>query len=158
MPVNFKLDMQKYAVGRRANSEEWNTVTRTLEGTTAVGFGVPVAAGAVAHCIVPLSATGQNVEGITEAVAILPRPGDAFAQYDNVPVMQDGVIGVQIGASAVTRGAQARFDTVNKVWTAAAQSATIATIPGAQFEEAAAANAIGLVRYVRPIPSLSVMV
>jgi hypothetical protein len=41
-------------------------------------------------------------------------------------------------------------------WTGAAQSATVVTIPGAQFEEDGVSGAVGVVRYRRPVPSLSV--
>lgn len=154
MPLSYRDTTTAYAVGRRANMEEWNTITRTLEGATAVGFGVPVIAGTGAHTCAPLTAASQNVLGITEAVATLPRPGDAFAQYDAVPLCETGVIGVLLGAN-VTKGAQARFDVTNKVWTGAAASSTVLTIPGAQFDEAGSSGAVGIVRYRRPVPSLS---
>lgn len=155
--INYQERMTAYAVGRRANMEEWNTITRTNSGTALIGFGVPVMPGTGDHTCVELSATnGQNVLGITEASAVLPHPGDSYAQYDSVGVCEVGVIGVQIGATAVTVGQPARWDTANKVWTAAAQSATVVTIPGAQFDESAQAGSVGIVRYRRPVPSLSV--
>lgn len=154
MPITYRDTLAAYAVGRRANMEEWNTITRTLEGATALGFGVPAINGTGEHTCAPLTAAAQNVLGITEASLVLPRPGDAFAQYDNVPICESGVIGVLLGAN-VTKGAVARFDVTNKVWTGAAASATILTIPGAQFDEAGSSGAVGIVRYRRPVPSLS---
>lgn len=156
MPLTFKENLDSYAVGRRANMEEWNTITRTKEGAATLGFGVPAMPGTGEHTCVELDATnGRNVLGITEASQVLPRPGDAYAQYDNVGICEVGVIGVLLGAN-VTVGAQARWDTANKNWTGAAQTATVVTIPGAQFEVAGASGAVGLVRYRRPVPSLSV--
>lgn len=154
MPITYSNILAAYAVGRRVNMEEWNAITRTLEGATPVGFGVPVIAGTGAHTCAPLSATGQNVLGITEADPTLPRPGDAYAQYDNVPICESGVIGVLLGAN-VTKGAQARFDITNKNWTGAAASGTVLTIPGAQFDEAGSSGAVGKIRYRRPVPSVS---
>lgn len=154
MPITYSNTLAAYAVGRRVNMEEWNAITRTLEGATAVGFGVPVIAGTGAHTCAPLTAAAQNVLGITEADPTLPRPGDAYAQYDNVPICESGVIGVLLGAN-VTKGAQARFDITNKNWTGAAASGTVLTIPGAQFDEAGSSGAVGKVRYRRPVPSLS---
>lgn len=154
MPITYSNSLAAYAVGRRVNMEEWNSITRSLEGATALGFGQPAVAGTGKHTVVPLSATGQNILGITEADATLPRPGDAYAQYDNVPVCESGVIGALLGAN-VTKGAQARFDITNKVWTGAAASGTILTIPGAQFDEAGSSGAVGVVRYRRPVPSVS---
>lgn len=156
MALTFKQNITAYAVGRRANMEAWNTITRTKEGTGVLAFGVPVMAGSGAHTCVLIDATnGRNVLGITEASPVLPRPGDAYAQFDNVGICEAGVIGVLLGAN-VTRGAQARFNTANGTWTGAAQSATVVTIPGAQFEEDGSNGAVGLVRYRRPVPSLSV--
>lgn len=156
MAMTFKKSISAYAVGRRANMEEWNTVTRTKEGAGTLAFGVPVMPGTGAHTCVILDATnGRNVLGITEASVVLPRPGDTYAQYDNVGICESGVIGVLLGAD-VTLGAQARFNTADGTWTGAAQSATVVTIPGAQFDEAGASGSVGIVRYRRPVPSLSV--
>lgn len=154
MAISFKTSISAYAVGRRANMEEWNTVTKNAEA--ALAFGVPVMPGSGANSAVILDATtGRNVLGITEASAVLAHTGDAYAQYDNVAVCESGVIGVLLGAD-VTAGAQARFNTANGTWTGAAQSATVVTIPGAQFDEAGVSGAVGIVRYRRPVPSLSV--
>jgi len=154
MAMNFKTNISAYAVGRRVNMEEYNTLTKTAEA--AINFGVPVMPGSAADTCVTLDATtGRNVLGITEATVTLPRPGDAYAQYDNVTVCESGVIGVLLGAN-VTAGAQARFNTSNGTWTGAAQSATVVTIPGAQFDEAGSSGSVGVVRYRRPVPSLSV--
>jgi hypothetical protein len=154
MPIIYRENMIAYAVGRRANMEEWNAITRTLEGETPLGFGVPAIAGTGAHTCAPLTAAAQNVLGITEASLTLPRPGDQYVQYDNVAICESGVIGVLLGAN-VTKGAQARYDVTNKVWTGAAASATVLTIPGAQFDEAGSSGAVGIIRYRRPVPSLS---
>ncbi|MFA7174475.1 MAG: hypothetical protein WC340_13910 [Kiritimatiellia bacterium] len=161
MAINFKGNLAAFAVGHRANMEEWNTITRVKgDADTSTGaplpFGVPVKPGTGAHTCVEITATtGENVLGITEASQTLPHAGDAYLQYDNVAICEVGVIGVLLGAD-VTRGAQARWDTANKVWTGAAQSATVVTIPGAQFDEAGTSGSVGVVRYRRPVPSLSV--
>lgn len=156
MAVTYAETLTKYAVGRRANMEEWNTITRTKEGSSTLAFGVPVMPGTAAGtCIILDATTGRNVLGITEASQVLPHTGDTYAQYDNVPVCEIGVIGVLLGAN-VTEGAQARFNTANSTWTGAAQSATVVTIPGAQFAEAGSSGAVGIIRYRRPVPSASV--
>lgn len=154
MALNFKEDIAAYAVGRRVNMEEWNTITRSAEAS--VGFGVPVKPGTGAHTCVEITATtGENVLGITEASQVLPHTGDAYAQYDNVAICEFGVIGVELDDDVV-RGAPARFNTVSGKWTDAAQSATVVTIPGAQFEYDGTAGTVGAIRYRRPVPSLSV--
>lgn len=156
MATIYRDNIPAFTVGRRANMEEWNAFTRTKEGEGVLAFGVPVMPGTGEHTCVALSATtGQNVLGITESNQVLPHGGDGYQQYDNVAICEFGVIGVQLGAN-VTRGAQARFNTANNTWTGAAQSATVVTIPGAQFEETGLNGTVGVVRYRRPVPSLSV--
>ena len=156
MPVTYRDTIPAFAVGRRVNMEEWNTITATKEGSGTLAFGVPVMPGTVeGTCVALDSTTGRNVLGITEASQVLPHTGDGYEQYDNVAICEVGVIGVLLGAN-VTKGAQARFNTSNGTWTGAAQSATVVTIPGAQFDEAGVSGAVGAVRYRRPVPSLSV--
>lgn len=156
MAIQYKERLAAYAVGRRANMEEWNAITRSNQGEAEIGFGVPVMAGTVEHSCLELDATtGRNVLGITEASAVLPHPGDFYAQYESVAICESGVIGVLL-SSNVTVGQPARYNTTSKTWTSGAQSATIVTIPGAQFDENGASGAVGIVRYRRPVPSLSV--
>lgn len=156
MAIQYKESMAPFAVGRRVNMEEWNAITRTKEGEGDLAFGVPVIPGTGTHTCVPLDATtGQNVLGITEANQVLPHPGDVYQQYDNVGICEFGVIGVELGAD-VTKGQPALFDTAAGNWTNAAQSATVVTIPGAEFEEDGASGSVGAIRYRRPVPSLSV--
>lgn len=160
MAVTYRDTIPAYALGRRANMEEWNTITRTNESATAIGFGVPVMVGTGEHTCIPLDATnGRNVLGITEASQVLPAIGastaDSYPRYANVAICESGVIGVLLG-KAVAKGAQARWDTAAGKWTDAAQSATVVTIPGAQFDEAGADGSIGIIRYRRPVLSLSV--
>ena len=156
MSVVYKTELAALAVGRRANMEEWNTITRSLDGSSALGFGVPVMPGSADHTCKELdSTTGRNVLGITEANQVMDHTSDAYAQYDNVAICEVGVIGVLLG-KAVTAGAAARWDTAAKKWTDAAQSSTVVTIPGAEFDAAGAKDTVGIVRYRRPVPSLSV--
>ncbi len=154
MPISFKENMAAYAVGRRANMEEWNTISRTSSGAAAIPFGVPVINGTAYHTVLPLTAAAQDLAGITEANVILPHVGDNYVQYDTVAVCETGVIGVLLGAN-VTKGAQARFNVTAQNWTGAAASGTVLTIPGATFDEAGASGAVGIVRYRRANPSVS---
>ena len=157
MVVTFRENPKSYMRGRRVNAEEWNGISRTFEtgGNAQLAFGVPAVAGTGDRGCVALTAAAQNVLGITETNQVLTRPGDYYLQYDNVPICESGVIAVLVGASSVSKGAQARFDVTNGVWTAAAASATVLTIPGAFFDAAISANDVGPLRYRRPQPSLS---
>lgn len=156
--LNFKNDFPAFAVGRRVNSEEWNAITRTFEAgddTTRLLFGAPAVAGTGKHSAIEASAGAQNFLGIVEAMPNLPRAGDGYARYDNVPICESGVIGVPVEGN-VTKGAAARWNTATRKWTAAAQSATVLTIPGVQFEETATAPGVTAVRLRRPVPAATV--
>lgn len=156
MPITYASSQPDYTVGQLIDMREWNGVSRVLHGAVVIPFGAPVVAHASAdYGCSPLTATGQNVIGIARLNHVLFHEGDEYRENDVVSVIDEGPIAVRIGAAGATKGAQARWDTVNLVWTGAAASATVFTIPGAQFEFNAAANAIGVVRYKRPIPSLS---
>lgn len=95
--VTYATSITPYARGRRCNSEEWNTITRTFETDAQLGFGVPVQRGTGDHGIVAW--TSGDFLGVTEASLMLPHPGDYFVQYDNVPVCRMGVIGVLVSGS-----------------------------------------------------------
>lgn len=154
MPPIYRDTIPFYAVGRRANAEEWNGISRTLAGAANVGFGVPVINGTDRHTVLPLTAAAQVVAGITEANFVLPHPGDFYEPLDTVAVCEVGVIGVLLGAN-VAKGAAARFNVTAQNWTGAAASATVLTIPGATFDEAGVSGEVGIVRFRRPNPAAS---
>lgn len=147
----YRDNQPAYSLGRRVNMEEWNTSTFVNTQSANIAFGVPVVADGGEIGTKNLTAAGENILGITEADLTV---GGAFAKGDNVPVCEVGCIAVELGAN-VTRGAQARFDLTAKKWTGGAASATVMTIPGAQFDEAGVSGQLGVVRYRRPVPSLS---
>ncbi len=156
MPITYAASQPDYAVGQIINMEEWNGISRVLNGATPILFGAPAIAHATAeYGCGPLTAAGENVLGIARLNHVLYHTGDQYQENDTVSIITDGVVGVRLGA-AVTKGAQARFNVTNGTWTGAAASSTVLTIPGAQFEFAGASGAIGVVRYKRPVPSLSV--
>lgn len=157
MPIKYSDTIEPFALGRRRNMEAWNTITRSAEAD-GLKFGVPVQPGTARHTCKALSGNAQNILGITEATVTQSASDtekDAYAEGDSVAICEMGVIGVLLG-KAVTAGNQARYDLTAGKWTDAAQSGTVATIPGAQFEESGGADGeIGLVRYRRPVPSVS---
>lgn len=150
--MEFKKELGAYAVGRRANQEEWNTITRVATGK--IGFGVPVTddSGVENGCKATI-ADGDNIIGITEASQVLPHEGDEYIAKDNVAVCEFGVIGVVAGGT-VTKGTQAEWDTTNG-WVQGGDSDDIFTIPGAEYETGGSKNDIVLIRYRRPVQSLA---
>lgn len=154
MAIKFGLNPATRQVGQPVNMEEWNA--RTITAGATVGFGVPVVQGTGDQVGVEASAAAQAVLGISFAEQLLSHQGDEYRIYDNMTVAEQCVVGVKIGATAVTAAnGQARYDVTNKVWTGAAASATVLTIPGATFDEPIAANGVGALRYRRPNPSVT---
>lgn len=141
----YKKDLSKYALGRRVNMEEWNTRTGVAAG--AIGFAVPVQAGPLGGRQVSVWDGESVILGVTEASVVLPRPGDAYVQFDNLAFCESGVLGVDV-TGPVTKDAPAFFDTATGKWTATG-SATALAVLGATFDEAGA-NAIVPLRYRRP--------
>lgn len=153
MAIKFGEAPATRQIGQPVNMEEWNARSISAGGT--VGFGVPVVQGVGDQVGVEASAAAQDVLGISFAEQLLSHADDEYQLYDTMTVAESCVVGVQIGATAAVSGAIARFDVTNKVWTSAAASATVLTIPGAQFDEPIAANGVGALRYRRPVPSLT---
>ena len=151
--LNFNEKFPAYALGRRVDSQEWNTFSRSLVGSTAVGFGAPVTASGN-DGFAPLTAAAQVVLGITEADQTLPHPDDEYRQYETAGICEIGCIGVLLGAD-VTVNSQARWNVTDKAWTGATASATVLTIPGATFERSGKSGEIGVVRYRRTNPSVA---
>lgn len=155
MAIPYAASQPDYAVGQLIDMREWNGVSRILAAGANLPFGAPVIASGTADLeCAPLTAAAQNVIGIARLNHVLYHTGDYYEPNDTVSVIDMGVIGVTLGAN-VTKGAQARFNTANGTWTGAAASSTVLTIPGAQFEFAGTSGSVGVVRYNRPIPSVS---
>lgn len=133
MAITFKEAPAARMLGRRVNAEEWNGFSRVFETAPSaqLGFGQPVARGTDDRGCVEY--TGSNTFiGIAETSQILPHTGDYYVQYDTVPVMEWGVIAVDVGSTAVTAGAAASWDNTNSVWVEADSSNT--AVDGAVFE------------------------
>lgn len=141
----YKKNLAAYALGRRVNMEEWNTRTGVAAG--AIGFAEPVEVGPLGGQQVKAWDGAGVVLGITEAVAVLPRPGDAFAQYDNVPFCDLGVMAVAV-AGTVAKDAPAFWDPTAKKWVPT-DTATSYAVPGATFDAAGTDTLVPL-RYRRP--------
>jgi len=153
--MEFKKEFGAYAVGRRANQEEWNTITRVAEDT--IGFGVPVTEGSGRRGVSGVISDGDTILGITEASQVLPHTGDNYLKYDNVGICEWGVIGVLLAGNAA-KGAAALYDitTNDEGWrSTGGTAANVFTVPGATFEEGGVKGDIVPVRYRRPNPSIA---
>lgn len=139
----YKGKLSKYALGRRVNSEEWNTVTRNASADIAFGVPVEVTTG---KTIKEWDGTGV-IEGITEASQVLPHTGDNYAQYDEVPVCEVGVIGVKVEGASIVRNAVAYYNPTTKAFSAVAGAGKFLVL-GATFDNVPDGD-MALIRYRR---------
>jgi hypothetical protein len=134
--------------GMAANMEEWNASTKTATAT--IAFGAPVQRNGNKGCTPMTSGEYIGIAALNHVVT--GTNGDSYAQYDNVPVADEGVFFGLAGA-AITVGAALNWDSANGKWTTASVAGAIYAVPGAEAETAASGNnAIFEVR-LRRIPS-----
>lgn len=137
-------------VGRRANMEEWNTVTRLAQVGT-LGFGVPVQRGTAPDQITTF--TTGNFLGITEAdmTVVSGAVGSpaVFPVGYNTPVCNMGVIWGN-AAAACTAGTPVYWNATEGGYQSASASGTL--VPNAEFDSTAAADGIVKIR-LRRVPA-----
>ncbi|UXA66018.1 DUF2190 family protein [Xanthomonas prunicola] len=132
--------------GRRANSEEWNTITRVAQ-VAGIGFGHPVQRG-TADDQANKFTTGKFL-GITEQdVTVVDGPVDAAQEYPlgaNLPICDMGTIWAK-ASGACTAGGLVYWDAAAKGYS---NTASGTLIPGAEFDSTAAANGVVKIRLRR---------
>lgn len=134
---SVKTQMLQGAAGRRANTENWNTISHIAESE--ISFGQPVERGADESCIRPFA--GGKFLGIAEADISMQTP--AYPKGATVPVLTAGVIFVPTGGTC-TIGAQAKFDPATGLYSDAGTT----TIPDAEFDSGAL-NGVAKLRLTR---------
>lgn len=133
--------------GMSADMAEWDGRTRVANA--AIAFGAPVQRNGDNKCD-PLT-SGEYI-GIAKMQHLVTSNGDGFAQYDNVPVVDEGVW-FGTGAKAIAAGTALNWDSAALKWTDASVTGAIYAVPQAEAETACTgANAIFKVR-LRRIPS-----
>ncbi len=148
MPMTFKETPELYAVGRPANMEAWNGITRTLETDVQLGFGAPVGRGTGDHGCVPYTGS-EDFLGVSACSQVLGHPGDYYSQYDNVGIYPKEVLGANTGENEVAAGSPAAWDSDNSVWLEADSSNP--QVPGCEFETSG--TGVVLIRVRRPVPT-----
>lgn len=128
--------------GMQADMSEWDASTKTATAT--IAFGAPVQRNGDESCT-PFT-TGEYI-GIAKAMhKISGSVADSYEQYDNVPVVNEGVwFGTADIAIAV--GAALNWDSADLRWTTAAVAGAIYAVPGAEAESAA--SGVGVIFKVR---------
>lgn len=136
-------------VGRRANMEEWNTLTRIAEVAN-IGFGEPVQRGTGADQIVPF--TTGNFLGLTECdYTAVGGPVGSPAVFPvgwNTPVNEFGVMWVN-ATGTCTAGGLVYWDATAKGYS---NTDTGTLIPNSEFDSSATAGGIVKIR-LRRIPA-----
>jgi hypothetical protein len=135
--------------GMRANMEEWNVITRTVETAAGIAFGRAVMQGAADHGVV-LGGSGRFI-GITvldQAVDPNPNRGtvqttNMYPQYSSAGVMDFGVIWV-IPSASVAINDPVYFVPATGVLTNVSTANTL--IVNARFDSTAASGALVKVR------------
>jgi len=123
-------------VGRRANAEEWNTITRTFETAGVIGFAQPVQRGAGAHGCVAYSS--GSFLGLTEADPTGDSStADRYRQYQNVAICETGVI-YATALSTCTIGTLVYWNAASGKYTSTSSGNVL--IPNAEFETGATAD------------------
>lgn len=94
--------------GMVANGETSNRISRTVEDSAGIGFGVPVYRGSGDHGCTATVGTLASFLGFTIATSaqapVAGQDADEYQQYDNAAIMTQGAIFVEV-TGAVADGA-----------------------------------------------------
>jgi hypothetical protein len=133
--------------GMSADMAEWDGRTRVAQSS--INFGAPVQRNGDHGCD-PLT-SGEYI-GIAKASHLVTGLGDGYAQYDNVPVVDEGVwFGLADAAFAV--GVALNWNSATQRWTSAAATGTIYAVPQAEAEIASSGVGALIKVRLRRIPS-----
>jgi len=135
--------------GMVANMEEWNGITRTATAT--IAYGAPGQRSGDAQ-VAPLASGGEFIGIAIAHHVITATNADSYGQYDNVPLLDEGVI-FGLADAAITVGAALNFNTASGRYTTAATSGTVIAVPGAEADTAAAAAGALIKIRLRRVPS-----
>jgi hypothetical protein len=133
--------------GMHADMREWDADTKTATAT--IAFGAPVQRSGDNSCA-PLT-SGEYI-GIAKAMHLVTGNGDSYAQYDNVPVVNEGAW-FGLADAAITAGAALNWNSSTGRWTTAAVAGAIYAVPQAEAETAASGAGVLFKVRLRRIPS-----
>ena len=133
--------------GMSADMSEWDGSTKTATAT--IAFGAPVQRNGDNGCT-PLT-SGEFI-GIAKAMHLVTGNGDSYAQYDNVPVVDEGKW-FGLADAAIAAGAALNWNSTTGRWTTAAVAGAIYAVPQAEAETAASGAGVLFKVRLRRIPS-----
>ena len=148
LQTSYAQYMDAGAVGRRANMEEWNTITCLAEDVTSnpIGFAQPVMRGSADEKVKKYDGSG-SFRGLTEADVTLGAQN--YPEGANTPVCESGVIWALAGDTC-TAGESVGWDSSTGKYENGSSTNTI--IPNAEFDSSAASGQLVKIR-LRRIPA-----
>lgn len=150
MPLQTSYGLTQAAgyPGLVANQETKNPITRTASAS--IAFGAPVQRNGSKGCS-PLVSGGEFI-GIAIAQHLITGNGDTWVQYDNVPLIDEGVVW-GLADAAIAVGAAVNWNTATGRYTTAATSGTVIAVPGSEADEAATGAGVLIKIRLRRVPS-----
>lgn len=145
-------------VGMIANLEEAEVISRSLESAS-VGFGLPVKQGTADKQVAVVGSGTTEVVGFTvrDQATAADNSVDKYEQYDDVPLMREGVLWVTVvDAGGVVAG--------DPVWvtlaTGTLSNADVGSsgglkLPGCRWETSAANGALAKLRVNLDVPAVA---
>jgi hypothetical protein len=134
LQTTYTDDQAVAYAGMVGNGETSNRITRTVETSGGIGFGVPVYRGTGDHGCVSTVGTLATFLGFTIATSaqapVAGEDADEYQQYDNAAILTSGPIYVEVTGSvadgaAITIGTGE--DAADGIGTTAADATHIAT-------------------------------
>jgi hypothetical protein len=153
--TTYTDNMAAAFVGMIANTEPNNLISRNVEASDGIGFGVPVIQGTADSQCDEVAASTDDVIGIT--CRDQSTTGDTFAENDSALLMRNGVMWVTVtDAGGVSAG--------DDVWVAVADgtfsNADLGSdgsiqLPGCRWDSSAANGALAKIRVNLDVPAIA---
>lgn len=146
--TSYTQTLRPAVAGMKADMTPEVTISRIVENTAGIGFGVPVVKGTGDRQVKPAAGNTGAFRGITmldQTVTHLAptTTPDLYDDKDICAVMQKGTIWV-LASVAVTAGDPVYFVPASGVWTNVSTANTL--VPNAEFESSAGIGALAIIK------------
>lgn len=146
--TSYPLTLRPALAGMKADMTPEVTISRVVEGSSGIGFGVAAFKG-TGDRQVTATAAATGFIGVTlldpTITHLAPQASpDFYPQYDVCVVLQKGTVWVLASGGAVTANQPAYFNTTTGAFTSVSTGATL--IPNAVFESSGASGALVILK------------
>ena len=148
--TTYLTEMAAAYNGMIANTEPNVLISREVETSAGIGFGVPVIQGTADNQVDVVSASTDDVVGITvRDQSVDPSSADTFAQYDTALLLRKGVMWVTVtDAGGVAAGDDVWVLVSNGTFSNAdAGTSGSLKLTGSRWESSAANGALAKIRF-----------